>query len=246
MVVHQSALTGAPVTANLSRRDEMILEHLPQVRLIAKQLNDRLPISVGIDDLISAGVLGLISAVDHFDPAQQVRLKTYAEYKIRGAILDSLRSLDWAPRLQRRRSRLIEKAVFTLEQRLGRVPLQEDVAEELGITVEAYQSWISAARNLSVGSLEALHAEEDGHTLFRYLADRTEESPAQTMEQIELKERLAAAIERLPQIEKTILGLYYFEEMTLKETAQIVGLHESRISQLKTQSIQHLRSALRQ
>src|SRR5215470_20066224 len=121
-------------TMTEERREELILEHLPQVRLIARRIQERLPESISLDDLISTGVLGLISAIDHFDPTQNVKLKTYAEYKIRGAILDSLRGLDWAPRQKRRQAKQIEAAISAAEQRLQRCPTEEEIAKELGIT----------------------------------------------------------------------------------------------------------------
>src|SRR5450755_4660688 len=117
-------------------RERLILEHLPQVRLIARRIQERLPESISLDDLVSTGVLGLISAIDNFDPGQNVKLKTYAEYKIRGAILDSLRGLDWAPRQKRRKSKQIEAAVSTAEQRLQRSPTEDEIAGELDIPLE--------------------------------------------------------------------------------------------------------------
>src|ERR1700732_5467342 len=136
------------------QRERLILEHLPQVRLIARRIHERLPDSVCLDDLVSTGVIGLISAIDNFDPAHQVKLKTYAEYKIRGAILDSLRGLDWAPREKRRRSKQIEAAVASAEQRLQRAPTEDEIAAELDISLEEYHEWLVEIRGLNVGSLE--------------------------------------------------------------------------------------------
>ena len=125
-----------------SERDRLILEHLPQVKLIASRIHDKVPGSVVLDDLISAGVLGLIDAVDHFDRTLNVKLKTYAEHKIRGAILDSLRSLDWAPRNKRRKSKLIESAISKAENKLQRTPTEEEVAEELEVSLAEYRRWL--------------------------------------------------------------------------------------------------------
>src|SRR5690348_10288839 len=133
-----------PVAAEV--REQLILEHLPQVRLIARRIHDRLPESVSLDDLISTGVVGLISAIDRFDPAHNVKLKTYAEYKIRGAILDSLRGLDWAPRQQRKRAKRIESAISTAEQRLHRTPTEEEIASELRLSIEEYHEWLIEVR----------------------------------------------------------------------------------------------------
>ncbi len=223
-------------------RERLILEHLPQVKLIARRIHERLPGSVSLDDLISTGVVGLISAIDRYDFRHDVKLKTYAEYKIRGAILDSLRGLDWAPRQQRRRAKLIEAAIASLEQTHQRTPSEEEIAAHLGLSVAEYQEWLSDSRGLTLGSLENAGTEEEGCDLLRYLADKDEHWPSQIVERAELERILAEAIQRMPHLERTVLGLYYYEEMTLREIAKIVDLHESRISQLKTQAVLRLRS----
>jgi RNA polymerase sigma factor FliA len=223
-------------------REQLILEHLPQVKLIARRIHERLPGSVSLDDLISTGVIGLIAAIDRYDATHDVKLKTYAEYKIRGAILDSLRGLDWAPRQQRRRAKLIESAIASLEQRHQRTPAEDEIAAHLGLSVAEYQTWLSEVRGLTLGSLENAGTEEEGCDLLRYLADKDEHWPSQIVERAELERILAEAIEKMPKLERTVLALYYYEEMTLREIAKIVGLHESRISQLKSQAVLRLRS----
>jgi RNA polymerase sigma factor FliA len=223
-------------------REQLILEHLPQVKLIARRIHERLPGSVSLDDLISTGVIGLIAAIDRYDATHDVKLKTYAEYKIRGAILDSLRGLDWAPRQQRRRAKLIESAIASLEQRHQRTPAEDEIAAHLGLSVAEYQTWLSEVRGLTLGSLENAGTEEDGCDLLRYLADKDEHWPSQIVERAELERILAEAIEKMPKLERTVLALYYYEEMTLREIAKIVDLHESRISQLKSQAVLRLRS----
>jgi RNA polymerase sigma factor FliA len=223
-------------------REQLILEHLPQVKLIARRIHERLPGSVSLDDLISTGVIGLIAAIDRYDATHDVKLKTYAEYKIRGAILDSLRGLDWAPRQQRRRAKLIESAIASLEQRYQRTPTEEEIAAHLGLSVAEYQNWLSEVRGLTLGSLENAGTEEEGCDLLRYLADKDEHWPSQIVERAELERILAEAIEKMPKLERTVLALYYYEEMTLREIAKIVDLHESRISQLKSQAVLRLRS----
>jgi RNA polymerase sigma factor for flagellar operon FliA len=135
-------------------RERLILEHLPQVRLIARRIHDRLPDSVSLDDLISTGIVGLISAIDRYDPTLNVKLKTYAEYKIRGAILDSLRGLDWAPRQQRKRSKQIEAAIASAERKLKRAPSEEEIAAELRITIDEYYEWLIDVRAVNLGSFE--------------------------------------------------------------------------------------------
>jgi RNA polymerase sigma factor for flagellar operon FliA len=225
-------------------REQLILEHLPQVKLIARRIHERLPVSVSLDDLISTGILGLIAAIDRYDPAHDVKLKTYAEYKIRGAILDSLRELDWAPRQQRKRAKLIESAIAVLEQRLQRSPTEDEIANHLNLSMEEYQDWLSDARGLTLGSLENSGTEDEGRDLLRYVSDTEESWPSYLFERSELERLLARSIDRMPHIEKTVLSLYYYEELTLREIAQVVDLHESRISQLKSQAILRLRSQM--
>jgi RNA polymerase sigma factor FliA len=226
------------------KRDELILEHLPQVRLIARRIHDRLPESVTLDDLVSTGVIGLIAAIDRFDPTQNVKLKTYAEHKIRGAILDSLRGLDWAPRQQRKRAKQIEAAINSAEQRLHRTPTEEEIAAELGQTVVQYHAWLVDSRGLNLGSLESAPGDDESRDLLEFVSDDSEQWPSRIVERGELQQLLAESISKLPPIEKTVLSLYYYEELTLREIAKIVTLHESRISQLKTQAVLRLRSSM--
>lgn len=229
-------------TLSAQEREELILEHLPQVRLIARRIHDRLPESVTLDDLISTGVIGLIAAIDRFDPTQNVKLRTYAEYKIRGAILDSLRGLDWAPRQQRKRAKQIEAAINSAEQRLHRTPTEEEIAAELGQTVEEYHGWLVDSRGLNLGSLENATGDDENCDLLKFISDDEESWPSRIVERSELQGLLAEAISKMPSIEKTVLSLYYYEELTLREIAKIVSLHESRISQLKTQAILRMRT----
>ena len=223
-------------------RERLILEHLPQVRLIARRIHERLPESVNLDDLVSTGTIGLIAAIDRFDPGHNVKLKTYAEYKIRGAILDSLRGLDWAPRQQRKRAKQIEAAIAVIEQRLQRMPSEEEIAVELHLTIDEYHEWLVEIRGLNLGSLECASPDEDGHDLLRYISDDEENWPSRLLEKAELGRLLAEAIEKMPPTERIVLSLYYHEELTLREIAKVVSLHESRVSQLKSQAILRLRA----
>jgi RNA polymerase sigma factor FliA len=228
------------------QREVLILENLPQVQLIARRIHERLPESVSLDDLVSTGILGLIAAVDNFDPTHKVKLKTYAEYKIRGAILDSLRGLDWAPRQKRKQAKQIESAIARLEQKLHGTPTEEEVAVELGLPIEEYHDWLVEIRGLNIGSLEHAGRPEDGQDLLQYIADPGENSPERLLEISELERLLAESIERMPAMEKTVLSLYYQEELTLSEIAEVAGLHVSRISQLKSQAVLRLRSFIAQ
>lgn len=220
-------------------RERLILEHLPQVRLIARRMLERLPGSVSLDDLVSAGTLGLIAAVDNFDSTRDIKLKTYAEHKIRGAIYDSLRSLDWAPRQQRKRARQIESAILAAERRLGRAPAEDEIAAELNVSLDEYHSWLVGIQALTLGTFE--QTRDDAPDLLQYVPDSGEQLPSAVLERSELQRVLADAIERMPRVERSVLGLYYREEMTLKEIAVIMKLHESRISQIKTQAVARLR-----
>ena len=222
-------------------RERLILQHLPQVRLIARRIQERLPENISLEDLISTGVIGLIAAIDNFDPRHNVKLKTYAEYKIRGAILDSLRGLDWAPRQKRRQAKRIEAAIATAEQRLKRAPDEQEIADELEISLEEYHEWLVEIRGLNIASLEYTTGEQ-GKDLLHYLPDGDDNLPSKVLEKSELARLLAEGIDGIPKMERTVLGLYYQEELTLREIAQVVKLHESRISQLKSQAILRLRS----
>jgi len=224
-----------------AERERLILEHLPQVRLIARRIHERLPESVSLDDLISTGVIGLIAAVDHFDPSQNTQLKTYAEHRIRGAILDGLRDMDWAPKKKRRRAKQIEATIAALEQRLGRAPAEDEIAAELKIGLEEYQQWLYEASGLTIGSLEVGSENQDGD-LLNYIPDSQETLPSKKFERAELERLLASAIEQMPKMERTVLSLYYQEEATLREIAEITNLHLSRIAQLKSQAILRLRT----
>lgn len=225
-----------------AERERLILDHLPQVRLIARRIHERLPDSVSLEDLISTGIVGLISAIDRFDPSHNVKLKTYAEYKIRGAILDSLRGLDWAPRQQRKRSKQIESAIQTLEQKLHRSPVEEEIAAQLELSMAEYHEWLVDVRGVNLGRLESASNDEDGRDLLKYISDGEELWPSRLLERSELESLLAEAIGKIPQVERTVLSLYFHEELTLREISGILHLHESRISQLKSQAILRLRS----
>ena len=228
-----------PATAE--GRDQLILDHLPQVRIIARRIHERLPGSVSIDDLISTGTLGLIAAIDNYDPAQNVKLKTYAEYRIRGAILDGLRSQDWAPREKRKMSRRMEAAISAAEQSLGRAPSEEEIAAELKITLDEYREWLVDTGNLQVAALEVSDSNDDNFSLLRFISSDASQQPSHLFERAELERLVTEAIGRMPPPERTVLSLYYFEELNLREISDIMKLHLTRISQLKTQAILRLR-----
>jgi RNA polymerase sigma factor FliA len=224
-----------------SDREQLILDHLPQVRLIARRIFDRLPGNVSLEDLVSSGTLGLISAIDRYDASSGVKLKTYAEYKIRGSILDSLRDSDWAPRRQRRRARQLQQAVAIAEQRAQGTPTDADVARELGITEEECREWRADIHALRIGSLEATSYDDDGREVARQVAAHDDSLPSRDIEAAELRKVVAQALERMPVMERTVLSLYYNENLTLREISRMLQLHESRISQVKIQALARLR-----
>ena len=236
-------LIVAAEVINDEERQRLILEHLPQVQLIARRIRERLPDNIGLDDLVSTGVIGLISAIDNFNPHHNVKLKTYAEYKIRGAILDGLRGLDWAPRQKRRKAKQIDAAIAAAEQILLRLPAEDEIAAQLKIPIEEYHQWLLQIRGLYIASLEYAGGEQ-GRDMLRFLPDSGRNLPSTLLEKSELERLLAQSISGIPAMERKILSLYYREELTLREIALGVHLHESRISQLKAQAILRLRSDL--
>ena len=234
----------APEADAALRREALVLQHLPQVRLIAKRIHDRLPDYISLDDLVSTGVVGLLAAIDNFDPSLNVQLKTYAERKIRFAILDGLRDMDWAPRELRKKSKMIEAAIHRVNQRAGREATEDEIAAELGVSLENYQKWLGEVQSVELERLESAGGEDGGQQLLNFISGDPESIPSRIVERSELERLLALAIDRMPKIERTVLNLYYFEELTLREIAEIVGMHLSRVAQLRTQAILRLRSHL--
>src|SRR3954468_15756785 len=167
-------IAQSTVTANAAaeERDRLIMEHLPQVRLIARRIFDKLPGTMSLEDLVSSGTVGLLAAIDRYDASQGVKLRTYAEYKIKGAILDSLRDMDWAPRRQRQRARSLQAAAAAVEQRTQGQSSVEDIAKELGISIEECQSWMSDARRTTFTSLESTTTDDEGNEMGRQVADK--------------------------------------------------------------------------
>jgi len=228
-----------------SRRERLILEQLPQVQFIARRMHEKLPESVCLDDLVSAGIIGLITAVDNFDESQGVKLKTYAEYKIRGAILDSLRGMDWASRHRRKKAREVEQAIRAAEQRLHRPPTQEEVAAEMGMTLEQYQARLQHVHGLNLESLQVAVGPGSDQTLLTLLPDTEDDLPSRIVERAELERLLTRVIAKMPGRERTVLSLYYQEELTLREIAEVLGMHISRVAELKTECILRLRAEMK-
>ena len=227
-----------------AERERLIVEHLPQVRLIARKIHERVPQTIHLDDLFSAGVIGLINAIDHFDPGQNVKLKTYAEFRIRGAILDSLRETDWAPRMKRKLARELQAGMARAEQKLRRTPEEAEIAAELRISVDEYREQLTGITGLDIGELEFIRDERERSLLMKYVAAPDEDSPATQLEKAELENLISSCIDSIPRVERTILALYFHEELTLKEIGDAMGMHYSRVSQIKSQAILRLRTAI--
>src|SRR3954453_16461608 len=232
---------AAPDVRSAKERDDLILEHLPQVNWIATRIHEKLPPTVQLDDLISAGIVGLLAAIDRYDPSHNASLKTYAEYKIRGAILDSIRGLDGIPSHRRKHVKQVQQAIKAAEQRLHRTPTEDEIAAELGISIAEYQQWMVDLRAVSLGSLDVIEDSEDVG-LVKFIADDSESSPEHILQRSELEKVVAAGIDKMPANERTVLSLYYKEELNLREIASIMGLHITRISQLRAQGVLRLRS----
>ena len=210
-------------------------------------MSSGLPAHVEEADLISYGLVGLISAIQRFEPERDIKFETYAITRIKGAIIDELRSLDWVPRSVRARAKEIERAYAKLEHSLQRAPTDEEVAGEIGMTVEAFQDALLQISNSSVAALDELwSAGESGDavSLLDTLEDPDSPDPEAVVDSTELKDRVADAIARLPEREKLVIALYYYENLTLREIGEVLGVTESRVSQLHTKAVLRLRSRL--
>ena len=225
-------------------RDRLLIEHLPTVRFLARRIHERLPQHVDLDDLISAGVVGLIDAFEKFDHSKKVQFKSYAQFRIRGAILDSLRTLDWSPRELRRKGRAVEEAIRAVTQRCGRAATDSEIAGEMQISLVEYQQLLGELKGLEIGSLHMERSEDSGDEELAYIPGAPEDDPLFRCLKGELKQRLADAIDELPERERMVLTLYYFEELTMKEIGLTLGVVESRVSQIHSSAVVRLRSAL--
>lgn len=234
-------------TGDTAARDALILNYSPLVKYVAGRLASSLPHSVETADLVSYGIFGLIDAIEKYDPGRAIKFETYAIARIKGAIIDELRAMDWVPRSVRARAREIEQAYIELENALKRVPTDAEVAAHIGLSEREYSEVLSKLSYTSVVSFEELWigGERDERQAGNSgIADERAEDPVAIFESAELKEILASAIERLPEREKTVIALYYYEGLTLKEIGQVLGVTESRVSQLHTKAVLRLRARL--
>jgi RNA polymerase sigma factor FliA len=229
-------------------REQLVLAFSPLVKYVAGRMSSGLPAHVEESDLISYGLLGLISAIERFDPSREIKFETFAMTRIKGSIIDELRSLDWVPRSVRARARQIEKANAKLEHQLQRAPTDEEMAAELKIDVAEFQDFLLQISNSTVAALDELWTVSDSSgdavSLLDTIHDPDAPDPATVMDQTDLKDRVADAIARLPEREKLVVALYYYENLTLREIGEVLGVTESRVSQLHTKAVLRLRSRL--
>jgi RNA polymerase sigma factor for flagellar operon FliA len=229
-------------------RERLVVAYSPLVKFIAGRMASGLPSHVEEGDLISYGLLGLIGAIERFDPEREIKFETFAVARVKGAIIDELRSLDWVPRSVRARARDVEKANAKLEARLQRSPTDEEMAKELKITVEEFQNALLEIANSSVLALDDLwtFADPEGGggqiSVLDTITDPNAVDPESEAQSSEVKDRLADAIESLPERERLVIALYYYENLTLREIGEVLGVTESRVSQLHTKAVLALRS----
>lgn len=235
-------------SGDLEARESLIVTYSPLVKYVAGRLSSSLPQTVDTSDLISYGVFGLIDAIEKFDMERGIKFETYAIARIKGAIIDELRAMDWVPRSVRARAREFEAAYVALENRLKRVPTDPEIATQMGISTRELQSILAKLSYASVISFEEMWAgssDRDEHQdPLGAIADDRADDPVDIFENAEIKDILASAIERLPEREKTVIALYYYEGLTLKEIGTVLGVTESRVSQLHTKAVLRLRARL--
>lgn len=241
-----------PEKVDSAWQEQMVLQYAPLIKYIASRLALRLPSHISLDDLISSGIIGLIDAIHKFDPTKNISFKTYAEFRIKGAILDELRSLDWIPRSVRKKSHVLEKAYAELERNLGRPAEPEEVCDVLGLELEEFYQLLDETKTVSLVELEGVwRSVRNGpdlpdSELPEILLDESVRDPFISLHFSELQDIMVRAIDALPDKEKLLISLYYYEELTMKEIGQIMGYTESRISQLHTQAMVRLKGRLRE
>jgi RNA polymerase sigma factor FliA len=229
-------------------RETLVLAYSPLVKFVAGRMSSGLPAHIEESDLISYGLLGLIGAIERFDPEREIKFETFAVARIKGSIIDELRSLDWVPRSVRAKAREIEAAHSKLERELGRTPTDQEVAKALDMSIDDFQESLMQISNSSVIALDELWSVSDASgdqvSLLDTMRDPSAVDPARELGVSELKDRLAHAISRLPEREKLVVALYYYENLTLREIGEVLGVTESRVSQLHTKAVLRLKSRL--
>ncbi len=228
-------------------KEQLLVNYLPLVKIVASRMKVSLPNSVVLDDLVGAGTMGLINSVDHFDPALGFKFETYAVPRIRGAILDGLRDYDWVPRSIRAKERMVSKAMVALEEELNRVPTDEELAVKLELTLSDYHKLLDEVSATSLLSFDHPMGSDEGQTtsLYDVVENQHNDSPLDIMERKEIKILMVKLINSLPEQEKLVMALYYYEELTLKEIGQVLDISESRVSQIHTKIIINLKNKIR-
>ncbi|MFZ5766028.1 MAG: sigma-70 family RNA polymerase sigma factor [Thermodesulfobacteriota bacterium] len=230
------------------KRNELILTYTPLIKYIASRLASRLPSQVSLDDLISCGIIGLIDAIDKFDVNKNVQFKTYAEFRIKGAMLDELRALDWVPRSIRRKITELEQAYFELEKKLGRPASDEEVAARMNISLEDFHRLLDETKTITFLDIELLrqrHPDSSLDDLIPEPAPGADMDPFSTINRSQIRDLVAQAIDQLPEKERLTVSLYYYNELTMKEIGHILGYTESRISQMHSKAMLRLRTKLK-
>ncbi len=235
-------------TKDQSIRDRLIVTYAPLVKYVAGRVGSGLPAHVDDGDLVQYGLLGLISAIERYDPERDVKFETYAIARIKGAIIDELRAMDWVPRSVRSRAREIERTIAELERKLMRAPTDEEIAGKLGITEEELGDSLTEISRSSIAALDELWTVQGGGgdqiALIDTIEDVDAPDPQHSLSQTEMREAIGEAIARLPEREKLVVTLYYYEELTLREIGEVLGVTESRVSQLHTKAILRLKARL--
>jgi len=232
-------------TGDPKAKENLILKYASFVKYVAGRIAMNLPDSVDFEDLVGYGIFGLIDAINKYDPARQVKFKTYAQTRIRGAIFDELRVLDWTPRSIRQKARELERALMKIENDKGRAATDEEIAEELGCSMKELQKIYNDTRGALLLSLDEICFDSENSSVrMNFIEDGTIDSPQDSIEKSELKDLLAEAIGSLSEREKLVITLYYYEELTLKEIGKVLGVSDSRVSQLHTKAVLRLRAKL--
>jgi len=240
-----------PAKKNAAERERLIIQYAPLVKTIAGRLGLRLPQHINREDLLSAGIMGLLDAIEKFNSDKGVGFKSYAEFRIRGAMLDELRSMDWVPRSVRRNAKRLEEAYSNIEKEKMRPARDEEVAAELGIDLEAFYRMLDEARGVSIISEEEIFnilpvPQNQTNKLRQEIYSGLGIDPLDFLNLAEVKTIIAQAIEKLPKNERMVVALYYYEELTMKEIGEIMGYTESRVSQLHTKAVLRLRNSLKE
>lgn len=228
-------------------KDQIIIEYAPLIKFIAQKIASRLPSSVELDDLISCGVIGLMDAIEKFDPTRDNKFKTYAEFRIRGSILDELRSQDWVPRSVREKSKLLERTYAKLEKELGRQANDEEMCKELDCTMDEFHDLINKSRSVSMLNIDDSSSfnKGDKKLLIGAIESSKSNNPLAAVTYKKSQEVIREGIKNLPEKQRLVLSLYYFEDLNLKEIGQVLDVTESRVSQLHTQAIIKLKAKLK-